>query len=374
MATRPRLVLPLQPKPAPTQRPRGAKRAVRSTKNPAFIRTRYTPSKSPYAVCAPCRRYCWPTRRRCTEAAHSRRGDRRCAGKRRCHGHEEQQSRAGIARILRHNGAETAGSRTLVVPPFVPSHPARYCITLPHAFVLRTVAAVSSQKVTNGILMDLKGSCASEVDPHPAPTSSVKPGTTLLKSSSTTMRDLRPRTAGQRRMTNEACTSWPLGLVSAQPPRKRSGPVHVDMANQEPSITRSSKARFCAPVRMAWECCKCRLGVGSTSRGHVGEQRQVQHVNALWARKVGVDNANGARKVVATASAIQPLKVSLPVRSRQFRSGQRARGPHPAAELWSVERARNFGAPSWRLKVPSYLRELGSTNTGRRPVLGVFIK
>ena len=214
-------------------------------------------------------------------------------------------------------------------------HLTQLVITLPHAFVLRTVAAVSSQKVTNGILMDLKGSCASEVNPHPAPTSSVKPGTTLLKSSSTTMRDLRPRTAGQRRMTNEACTSWPLGLVSAQPPRKRSGPVHVDMANQEPSITRSSKARFCAPVRMAWECCKCRLGVGSTSRGHVGEQRQVQHVNALWARKVGVDNANGARKVVATASAIQPLKVSLPVRSRQFRSRQRARGQHPAAELWS---------------------------------------
>ena len=215
-------------------------------------------------------------------------------------------------------------------------HFTQLVITLPHAFILRTVAAVSSQKVTNGILMDLKGSCASEVNPHPAPTSSVKPGTTLLlKSSSTTMRDLHPRMAGQRRMTNEACTSWPLVLVSAQPPRKRSGPVHVDMANQEPSITRSSKARFCAPVRMAWECRKCRLGVGSTSRGHVGEQRQVQHVNALWARKVGVDNANGARKVVATASAIQPLKVSLPVRSRQFRPRQRARGQHPAAELWS---------------------------------------
>ena len=159
-------------------------------------------------------------------------------------------------------------------------HFTQLVITLPHAFILRTVAAVSSQKVTNGILMDLKGSCASEVDPHPAPTSSVKPGTTLLlKSSSTTMRDLHPRMAGQRRMTNEACTSWPLVLVSAQPPRKRSWPVHVDMANQEPSITRLSKARFCAPVRMAWECRKRRLGVGSTSRGHVGEQRKVQHVN-----------------------------------------------------------------------------------------------
>ena len=158
-------------------------------------------------------------------------------------------------------------------------HLTQLVITLPHALLLPKVAAISSQKVTNGILMDLKGSCASEVDPHPAPTSSVKPGTALLKRSSTTMRDLRPRTAGQRRMTNEACTSWPLRLVSAQPPRKRSGPVHVDMANQEPSITRSSKARFCAPVRMAWECRKRRLGVGSTSRGHVGEQRQVQHVN-----------------------------------------------------------------------------------------------
>ena len=122
-------------------------------------------------------------------------------------------------------------------------HLTQLVITLPHAFFLRTVAAISSQKVTNGILMDLEGSCASEVNPHPAPTSSVKPGTTLLlKSSSTTMRDLHPRMAGQRRMTNEACTSWPLVLVSAQPPRKRSWPVHVDMANQEPSITRLSKA------------------------------------------------------------------------------------------------------------------------------------
>ena len=219
-------------------------------------------------------------------------------------------------------------------------HLTQLVITLPHALLLPKVAAISSQKVTNGILMDLKGSCASEVDPHPAPTSSVKPGTALLKSSSTTMRDLRPRTAGQRRMTSEACTSWPLGLVSAQPPSKRSGPVHVDMANQEPSITRSSKARFCAPVRMAWECYKCRLGVGSTSRRNVGEQRQVQHVNAIWARKVGVVNANGARKVVATASAIQPLKVNLPVRSRQFRPRQRARGQHPAAELWSERGAQ----------------------------------
>ena len=71
--------------------------------------------QKPLWVCAPCRRYCWPTRRRCTEAARSRRGDKRCAGKRRCR-HEEQQSRAGIARIWRHNDAETAGSRTLVVP------------------------------------------------------------------------------------------------------------------------------------------------------------------------------------------------------------------------------------------------------------------
>jgi hypothetical protein len=122
-------------------------------------------------------------------------------------------------------------------------HLTQLVITLPHAFILRTVAAISSQKVTNGILMGLKGSCVLEVNPHPAPASSVKPGTTLLlKSSSTTMRDLHPRMAGQRRMTNEACISWPLGLVSAQPPRKRSWPVHVDMANQEPSITRSSEA------------------------------------------------------------------------------------------------------------------------------------
>ena len=59
----------------PTERPRG-KATGSPAKKPAFIRTRYTPSKSPCAVCAPCRRYCWPTRRRCTEAAHSRRGDR----------------------------------------------------------------------------------------------------------------------------------------------------------------------------------------------------------------------------------------------------------------------------------------------------------
>ena len=201
-------------------------------------------------------------------------------------------------------------------------------------------AVAPGAKITRRVRVRRKGKGLPDVDEKCAPACSVKPGTALLKTSSTTMRDLRPRAAGQRRMTSEACTSWPLGLVSAQPPSKRSGPVHVDMANQEPSITRSSKARFCAPVRMAWECYKCRLGVGSTSRRNVGEQRQVQHVNAIWARKVGVDNANGARKVVATASAIQPLKVNLPVRSRQFRPRQRARGQHPAAELWSERGAQ----------------------------------
>ena len=272
MATRARLVLPLQPKPAPTQRPRGAERTTRSYE----LATRQ--AKAPM---------------RLVLRADATAG-RRDAGARKL------PTRAAAIGDVRANADATGTKNNNLVQALlafcvtmaqklqglVPLSCRRSChftqlvITLPHAFVLRTVAAVSSQKVTNGILMDLKGSCASEVNPHPAPTSSVKPGTTLrLKSSSTTMRDLHPRMAGQRRMTNEACTSWPLVLVSAQPPRKRSWPVHVGMANQEPSITRSSKARFCAPVRMAWECCKCRLGVGSTSRGHVGEQRQVQHVN-----------------------------------------------------------------------------------------------
>ena len=122
-------------------------------------------------------------------------------------------------------------------------HLTQLVVTLPRTLILRNVTAVSFQKVTNGILMALKGLRASEVNPHPTPTRSVKPGATLLLSiRSTAMRYLGPRVAGKRRMASEACVSRLVAPVCTQPPRKRSGPVHVDMAEQEASITSVFKA------------------------------------------------------------------------------------------------------------------------------------